>query len=130
MGTLDSRDSQISTNDPIARRAQLIGTMSSYSVYQLSEGTEHKQFVECESECMDLLLVDPNGELINNGGNDGGGTGSKVSFMTGPSRGLINDDNEEEFNFEDGKSYESPSPHDHSGSNPSPFKPKYVLVKK
>ena len=52
------------TDDALVRRVQAIGTMSSYSVYQLSEGTEHKAFVECESQ-EDLLLIDANGEAYN-----------------------------------------------------------------
>ena len=38
--TLGSRMSTMSNNDPLAKRAQLIGTMSSYSVYQLSEASQ------------------------------------------------------------------------------------------
>ena len=34
-------------DDMLARRAQMLGTISSYSVYQLSEATEHNQYVEC-----------------------------------------------------------------------------------
>ena len=41
LGQQSSRDSMISNND-LLRRAQMVGTMSSYSVYQLSEGTVHK----------------------------------------------------------------------------------------
>ena len=33
--------------DQLAKRAQVIGSMSDYSVYQLSEATQHKQYVEC-----------------------------------------------------------------------------------
>ena len=48
--------------DMLAKRAQAIGTMSSYSIYQLSEATQHKQYMECQSENMSgLLLFDPNG---------------------------------------------------------------------
>lgn len=42
-------------SDLLAKRAQLVGTMSSYSVYQLSEASQHRQFVECESEAMDIF---------------------------------------------------------------------------
>ena len=34
-------DSDEIQDDQLARRAQMIGTMSSYSVYQLSEATQH-----------------------------------------------------------------------------------------
>ena len=76
--------------------------MSSYSVYQLSEGTEHNAFVECESE-EGLLLLDPNGDAYNANGV------SRGSYMTGLSRGMtgINDnDNDHDFDFEEGKSYD------------------------
>jgi len=45
-----SRGSQL-TNDQLLFRVQQIGTLHSYSVYQLSEAGSHKhQYVECESE--------------------------------------------------------------------------------
>ena len=46
----------------------MIGTMTSYSVYQLSEAnTLHsRQVVECESEVFDMLLVDPDGNYERN----------------------------------------------------------------
>ena len=102
--------------------------MSSYSVYQLSEGTQHKQFVECESDTGELILLDPNGDVINNGGYYHE-SGSRMSYMTGASKGAINEEeNEDDFNFEEGKSY---SPHDYSGSNPGGLhEQKFRIVKK
>lgn len=87
-------------DDALAKRVQAIGTMSSYSVYQLSEGTEHKAFVECESE-EGLLLLDPSGDAFNANGDPI----SRGSYMTGRSRGMTGI-NEDDFEFEEGKSYD------------------------
>lgn len=55
------RSSDVS-QDMLAKRAQVIGTLTSYSVYQLSEANTHRQYIECESEGSDgLILVDPDG---------------------------------------------------------------------
>ena len=71
----------------------MVGTMTSYSVYQLSEAnTLHlRQNIECESEVLDMLLVDPeeaSGEER---------ATRQMSYMTGLSRGftVINEDEDD-----------------------------------
>ena len=65
----------------------MVGTMTSYSVYQLSEANTMnlRQNIECESEVFDMLLVDPDGAS---------GEERAKSYMTGYSRAftVINED--------------------------------------
>ena len=124
-----SRDSEM-PDDLLAQRAQLIGTMTSYSVYQLSEGTEHKQYVECQTENMgDLILVDAG---------DGGESQyqkdmNRLSYMSGFSRGFMginyDADQDEEMKGEIGmvKSFEKSSK---AGGRTFLMKPKQFLVAK
>ena len=71
----------------------MVGTMTSYSVYQLSEAnTLHlRQNIECESEVFDMLLVDPEGASGEERAT------RKMSYMTGFSRGftVINEDEDD-----------------------------------
>lgn len=86
----------------------MLGTLSSYSVYQLSEATQHNQYVECESENMDgLLLFDANNTNSSPAqGQDQTNQPGRVSFMTGFTAGindgpplLTEEDDEDGFQY-------------------------------
>ena len=93
----------------------MIGTMSSYSVYQLSEALSHKhQFVECESDAQDLLILDDPGVM---GSHDRPVPQSNASYMTGIQDMYGDEDGEIEdddgFRYDGNHaSYEARSPQD------------------